>query len=94
MLQPFETSGFFNTKIKRNHHLQGNVQVYNLRIPAVREWIHSWSGTDKVLSAFGEQGPFSGVFFFFLSLFFRLSVYTSLSQVPTVWIRAGRLMKS
>ena len=25
--------GFFNTKIKGNHHLQGNVQVYNVRIP-------------------------------------------------------------
>ena len=24
---------FFNTKTKGNHHLQGNVQVYNVRIP-------------------------------------------------------------
>ena len=23
----------FSTKIKGNHHLQGNVQVYNVRIP-------------------------------------------------------------
>ena len=27
--------GFFNTKIKGNHHLQGNVQVYNVRIPVL-----------------------------------------------------------
>ena len=25
----------FSTKIKGHHHLQGNVQVYNVRIPAV-----------------------------------------------------------
>ena len=25
----------FSTKIKGNHHLQGNVQVYNVRIPAL-----------------------------------------------------------
>ena len=25
--------GFFNTKIKGNHHSQANVQVYNVRIP-------------------------------------------------------------
>ena len=30
--RPFETCGFFNTKIKGHHHLQGNVQVYNVRI--------------------------------------------------------------
>ena len=27
---PLKHGGFFNTKIKGNHHLQGNVQVYNL----------------------------------------------------------------
>ena len=32
MLQPFETCCFFNTKIQGSHHLQGNVQVYNVRI--------------------------------------------------------------
>ena len=26
---------FFSTKIKGNHHLQGDVQVYNVRIPVV-----------------------------------------------------------
>ena len=31
MLQPFET-WFFPTKIK-GHHLQGNVQVFSVRIP-------------------------------------------------------------
>ena len=31
---PFETCCFFNTKTKGNHHLQGNAQVYNVRIPA------------------------------------------------------------
>ena len=31
ILQPFD--GFFNTNIKGHHHLQGNVQVYNVRIP-------------------------------------------------------------
>ena len=30
---PIDTCGFFNTKIKGNHHLRGNVQVYNVRIP-------------------------------------------------------------
>ena len=30
----------FSTKIKGNHHLQGNVQVYNVRIPAGS---HGWS---------------------------------------------------
>ena len=30
LLQPVETCGFFNTQI---HNLQGNVQVYNVRIP-------------------------------------------------------------
>ena len=25
--------GFFNTKVKGHHHLQGDVQVYNVRIP-------------------------------------------------------------
>ena len=29
----FETCCFFNTKIKGNHHLQGNLEVYNVRIP-------------------------------------------------------------
>ena len=35
MLPPFETCGFFNTKTKGNgnRHVQGNVQVYNVRIP-------------------------------------------------------------
>ena len=32
ILQPFETC-CFSTKIKGNHHLQDNVQVYNARIP-------------------------------------------------------------
>ena len=32
---PFETCGCFNTKIKGNHHVQGNVQVNNVRIPVV-----------------------------------------------------------
>ena len=32
MLQPFET-WFAFSKMKGNHHLQGNVQVYNVRIP-------------------------------------------------------------
>ena len=32
ILQPVET-WLFSTKIKGNHHLQGNVQVYNGRIP-------------------------------------------------------------
>ena len=26
----------FSTKIKGNHHLQGNVQVYNVRIPVLQ----------------------------------------------------------
>ena len=30
------THGFLNTKIKENHHFQGNVQVYNVRIPAIK----------------------------------------------------------
>ena len=33
---PFETCGFFNTKIKGNHHLQGNVRVYDVRQKANR----------------------------------------------------------
>ena len=32
VMQPFKTC-FFSTNTKRNHHLQGNVQVYNVRIP-------------------------------------------------------------
>ena len=31
VLQPFET--WLSTKIKGKHHVQGNVQVYNVRIP-------------------------------------------------------------
>ena len=32
MLRPFEHVAF-STNIKGTHHLQGNVQVYNVRIP-------------------------------------------------------------
>ena len=41
MLQPFETCGLF-IKIKGNHHLQGNVQVYNVRIPVKAHEIPYW----------------------------------------------------
>ena len=34
ILQPVETCCFFHRNKKGNHHLQGNVQVYHVRIPA------------------------------------------------------------
>ena len=45
ILHAFETWRFFNTKIKENHHLQGNVQVYNVRIPVtlvVKQLVTFW----------------------------------------------------
>ena len=36
ILQPFDTCGF-STKLEGNHHLQGNVQLYNVRIPDIRD---------------------------------------------------------
>ena len=44
----------FSTKIKGNHHLQGNVQVYNVRIPvqSVSSQFQATVPVSRVLSAF------------------------------------------
>ena len=48
---PFETCGFVNTKIKGHHHLQGNVQVYNVRMPGlIRGYVKSYGHKAKLRS--------------------------------------------
>ena len=52
-LCPFETWQF-STKIKGNHHLQGNVQVYDVRIPALA------GGSRGLHFGFPKCVPFGG----------------------------------
>ena len=55
--------GFFNTKIKGNHHVQGNVEVYSARIPAqahatwfsMADW---WRQNARTPHALSLPGPF------------------------------------
>ena len=56
MLQPFEPCFFFNTKIKRNHHLQGNAQVYNVRIPVWPFFLPALFGPFPLATSKSEVG--------------------------------------
>ena len=53
--------GFFNTKIKGTHHLQGNVQVYNVSGSLLRDLECPFSLIRaRLFSSRGFPGPRSG----------------------------------